>query len=196
MTGMSAVPKSPPSSHDGGQPAPAAAALWPPFHELPFAARLAIRLVLSAALIAAGAFLGYKAPYWMGLVPPDPYSKGEVLKALPDDFPLPPDLELVSAGPGKGLPYRIVWRSPQPPDEINAVYDQAMPSGKWTWAGVERRPDHMEMLRGDRSGDYDHVAKLDLIADGSGSRLTLEFSPIPIASAPGWRHKRFGGNAN
>jgi len=191
------VPKPRPTSHSSGEPASAAtASLWTPLQGLPMGIRIAARVALSVALIAGGAFLGYKAPYWMGLVPPDPYSKGEVLKALPEDFPLPPDLELISAGPGKSLPYRIVWRSSEPPAAVNALYDQALPTATWIWAGVERRPDHMEMLRGDISGDLDHVAKLDLVAEGTGSRLTLEFSPIPVASAPGWRNKHYGNNGD
>ncbi|MBF6600634.1 MAG: hypothetical protein IVW36_09000 [Dehalococcoidia bacterium] len=138
----------------------------------------------------AAAFLG--AAWYAGSTPfpshdPAPYSRQAVLRAIPFDAPLPFDLQLVDAGRGPQLAYRVVWNSTAPPDAVGTQVLQHL-AGSPKWQLAQNTPltgaftTHLARLSAD--GQVTHFAALSVAPQGSGSRVTFDFTPIPTSLAP------------
>jgi hypothetical protein len=117
------------------------------------------------------------------------FSRAQVLRALPADFPAPLDATLRDAGRGGHLPYRIEWSVPAPVSEVAGAMRTRLDDGAWTLAPAADDGDPSTIdLRSTRSagGDLPLVAELRIAADQRGSVLRLEFSPLPASSVPGY----------
>jgi hypothetical protein len=152
---------------------------------------LALRLALSLAVVAAG----YLAGAWAGGVTPfpartvDPYSRTEVLRAVPFDAPLPPELELAHAGRGDQLPYHVEWSAGLAPAEVVADVRTFLEiNPKWAVMTDDPEPGGGVRLVLARSTDFGlmtHYAILRVVEGGAGGAIvTLDFTPIPTSLAP------------
>ena len=148
-------------------------------------ARAAASLAIVAAAYLGAAWYAHIAPF-AGLEP-TPYSRQAVLRAVPFDAPLPYDLTVVEAGHGAPLPYHVAWRSADAPDELaRQVKDHLAGSPKWQLADNTPIAGAFttHLARVQSNGQMTHFAELSVRADGSGSIVTLDFTPIPMVLAP------------
>jgi hypothetical protein len=139
--------------------------------------RPAPRLALAGLLIPAAYFLaayfGHAPPFTQAY---DPFSKGEVLKQLPADFPQPPDRTLESAGKGEELPYHIEWTSGRPVPEVAAIYRELLETDAWDlMLDEETSPSYrVRLARFTEYGFMTHWGMLDVSPWQDGSRITLD----------------------
>ena len=62
----------------------------------------------------------------------DPYfGRSQVLRALPTDFPAPPQASIDGAGAGSHLPYRVEWESDAPTSDVAGLMRQRLDDGTW-----------------------------------------------------------------
>lgn len=144
----------------------------------------------AAAMIAVGAgCLG--AAYVSGSGPfrdAAYFDRTTVLRALPADFPLPPEAELDSVGAGAQLPYRVRWQSRQPASEVAGLMRVRLADGSWKIAGDADSAGAVT-LRSARPalGDAPPVlVQVRIAPDGDGSSVQLEFAPLPVSLVPGY----------
>lgn len=117
------------------------------------------------------------------------FSRAQVLRALPADFPVPLDARLRAAGRGGHLPYRVEWSIDAPISEVAAAMRTRLDDGMWTIVQAADDGDPATIdLRSTRTagGDLPLVAELSIAASRKGSVLLLEFSPLPASSVPGY----------
>ncbi|MEX2226032.1 MAG: glycosyltransferase family 87 protein [Dehalococcoidia bacterium] len=153
-------------------------------------------LAAHASAIACAAAIGYLgAAYVSSNAPfePGPYfSRQAVVDALPADFPLPPGAELRDAGPGTMLPYRIEWSTPLRTSEVAGIMKHRLADGPWSITHTSETDDDTIVLRSARDAagtDGDVVADVSLLPFDGGTRVRLEFSPLPptrIAAYDRW----------
>jgi hypothetical protein len=149
---------------------------------------LAVILTASACAIAAGylgaAYVSQNAPF----APSPLFSRNEIIAALPSDFPLPHDAQLERTGAGDALPYRIEWRTGQPVNEVAAVIQPRLNAGAWSVKRTTESGDAISLhVARDAAGiDGDVVADVTVAPASDGSRITLEFSPLPPSRVQGY----------
>lgn len=152
---------------------------------------LILRLALSLAVVAGA----YVVAAWAGGVTPfpprtvDPYSPKEVLRAIPYDVPLPPELTLADAGRGEELPYHAEWSAGVTPAEIVSDVRTFLDiNPKWQIVTDDPEPGGGVRLVLARSTDFGlmtHYAILRVVEGGAGGAVvTLDFTPIPTSLAP------------
>ncbi len=149
---------------------------------------------LAAGSVAAGyllsAFVSQSGPFR-----PDPFARDAVLRALPYDFPAPPQASIEDAGRGELLPYRVEWTAPAPAGEVAGVIKRRLNDGNWEIVMDESRPDgaRLRALRYSVTGDLDLIGEVVIRPAERGSSLKLEFTPLPTNRVKGyeeWRRNR------
>lgn len=148
---------------------PAAGILW-----------IASVSALVAGVVAAAWFSG-AGPFAV-----DPYfTETQVVRALPADFPLPAGASMRHAGSGDRLPYRIEWMAPGSVSEVAGLLRRKLDGGAWDVVGADSAAS--SSFRSTRSGDGPAVlAEVNIEPAGAGSRIRLEFSPLPPALVSGY----------
>ena len=132
-------------------------------------------------LVVPVVLLAYFASAFYGGAPPftrvyDPFSRSEVEKQVPDDFPLPEGAKLVEAGKGEANLLHLEWTSDAPVDEIAVLYEELLTSPKWELM-LEDDPDpayRIRLAKFDPPGFMSHWAMLDVSEGDEGSSITLE----------------------
>ena len=145
-----------------------------------------------SALAVAAALVGYvSSAYISGNGPfrTDSYfGRNQVLRALPADFPAPPQASLEGAGAGSHLPYRVEWQSSAPTSDVAGLMREQLNDG--TWRVVDSsEADGTIKLRSTRAavgGVPPIIAEIAVTAAGDGSKVLLEFSPLPASTVPGY----------
>ncbi len=150
------------------------------------------RLAVWTAVAAVATCFGYvSSAYVSGNGPfhTDAYfGRTQVLRALPADFPAPPQSRVEAAGAGSHLPYRIEWQSPAHSSDVAGLMREQLNDG--TWRVVDSSDaDGAFKLRSTRAaagGVPPIFAEIAVTAAGAGSKVRLEFSPLPSSSVPGY----------
>jgi hypothetical protein len=150
------------------------------------------KLAAWSALAVAAALVGYvSSAYISGNGPfhADSYfGRTQVLQALPADFPAPPQASIEGAGAGSHLPYRVEWESPARTSDVAGLMREQLNDG--TWRIVDSSDtDGTIRLRSTRAaagGVPPIVAEIAVTAAGAGSKVLLEFSPLPASTVPGY----------
>jgi hypothetical protein len=155
-----------------------------------FTGRPAAMAGFGLACLTAVAFGYVAAAYASGSGPfhNDRYfGREQVLRALPADFPAPAEAQLREAGAGSRLPYRIEWTTDARTSDVAGIMRTQLDNGLWK---VVEPPDDGDPatidLRSARSGEAPVIAEVNIEPRGSGSRVQLEFSPLPASSVPGY----------
>jgi hypothetical protein len=85
------------------------------------------------------------------------------------------------------LPYRIEWTTDARTSDVAGIMRTQLDNGLWK---VVEPPDDGDPatidLRSARSGEAPVIAEVNIEPRGSGSRVQLEFSPLPASSVPGY----------
>ena len=152
------------------------------------APKLAAWGVLAAVALCVGyvssAYVSGNAPFRTDRY----FGRGQVLRALPGDFPVPPRASIDGAGPGSHLPYRVEWETPAHTSDVAGLMRAKLNDG--TWRVVDSSDtDGVLKLRSTRAGAGGRppiIAEIAVTAEGAGSRVLLEFSPLPSSSVPGY----------
>jgi hypothetical protein len=136
-------------------------------------ARFALAGLLIAPAYFATAYVGHAPPFAQAY---DPFSRGEVLRQVPSDFPLPPDRTLEEAGEGATLPYHIAWTSGEPVSEVAGVYRKLLQGNTWELMLAESEvPSYrVRLARFTPFGFMTHWAMLDVSPWQDGSRISLD----------------------
>lgn len=130
----------------------------------------------------------YAAAYVSGSGPfeHDPYFNHDaVVAALPADFPLPARSSLEDAGAGTVYPYRIEWKTDARVNEVAGIMRTRLRDGTWRVLESTEDADGLQM-KSARNGEPPVVAAVAVEPEGAGSRITVEFSPVPASSVPGY----------
>jgi hypothetical protein len=181
---------------------------------MPRRAAPATRLTFGA--LAAGAMLAgaLSAAFVTGAGPfrsEGDFGRSRILAALPADFPAPASARIDDTGAGARYPYRVEWRTDAPASEVAAAMRQRLGAGAWSIvnssavAPATRAPGDAaasgaatfghttpaaETFRSARSatGGAPVIADITIEPAGHGSRVRVEFSPLPASSIPGYQH--------
>ena len=150
------------------------------------------KLAAWGVLAAVAVLFGYvSSAYVSGNAPfrTDRYfGRGQVLRALPQDFPVPPRASIDGAGPGSHLPYRVVWETPGRTSDVAGLMRTQLNDGTWRVVDSSEE-DGKVRLRSTRAaadGLPPVIAEIAISAAGAGSKVSLEFSPLPSSSVPGY----------
>jgi hypothetical protein len=146
-----------------------------------------------AALAGVALVAGYGASAYVSGSGPfhrDAYfGRAAVLRALPADFPALDGSHVQNAGAGSHLPYRIEWDVEGTTSEVAGIMRQRLADG--TWKIVDSQADggdvRLRTARGAAGGAPPVVGEIDIVAAGGGSRVRLEFSPLPSSLVPGYQ---------
>lgn len=144
------------------------------------------------AAVAGAMVCGYLgAAYVSRNAPFEPaalFSRQTIVSALPSDFPLPDDAQLEAARAGDALPYRIEWHSDRSADDVVATVSIGLDDGPWALKRTTESGDAIA-LQAARDGagiDGDVIANVTLQPSPNGSRITIEFSPLPPSRVDGY----------
>jgi hypothetical protein len=147
----------------------------------------ASRVLAAPAMLVAGVIA---AAWVVGAGPfasPGLYSRADVLAALPDDFPPPPAAGLGGAGAGSRLPYRIDWHSDEPVSAVAGAMRERLADGSWRVVDERANGEGVSLRAAREAAEGDrYVGELSIVPDGQGSRLRLEFAPLPISRVPSY----------
>jgi hypothetical protein len=140
---------------------------------VPSVGRLALAGLLISTAFFTAAYVAHAPPFAQAY---DPFSKGEVLKQIPSDFPLPPDRKLVTAGEGEELPYRIEWTSGAPASEVAEIYRELLAGDSWELMLAESSGSsyRVRLARFTPYRFMTHWGMLDVSPEQDGSRITLD----------------------
>jgi len=144
---------------------------------------------VAAAMLAAGylggAYVSNSVPFRSeGL-----FSRTTVLNALPVDFPVVPGSRVEGAGAGTRLPYRVEWDTPAAMSEVAGIMRQRLADGTWKIVDSSIGEGDDVRLRSARAAGGSGtpvIAEVDIIPNGRGSRVRVEFSPLPTSSVPNY----------
>jgi hypothetical protein len=132
-----------------------------------------------------GAYVSNSAPF---RTPPF-FSQTTVLQALPVDFPIVPGSHMEGAGVGARLPYRVEWDAPGATSEVAGLMRERLGDGSWKIIDSSVGSGEDVTLRTARAADGDGasvLADVEISPNGRGSRVRLEFSPVPASSVPNY----------
>jgi hypothetical protein len=117
------------------------------------------------------------------------FGRAAVLRALPSDFPAPDRSRVQSAGAGSHLPYRVEWDVDGATSEVAGILRQRLADG--TWKIVDSQTDggdvRLRAARPAAGAAPPVVSEIDIAPSGRGSRVRLEFSPLPSSLVPGYQ---------
>jgi hypothetical protein len=119
----------------------------------------------------------------------DPYfGRGQVLRALPADFPVPPQAHIDGAGSGSHLPYRVEWQSDARTSDVAGLMRTQLDDGTWRIVDSSDADGtvHLRSARAGSGASPPVIAEIAVSAAGSDSRVRLEFSPLPASTVPGY----------
>ncbi len=148
----------------------------------------AVVAVAAATALVAGygvaAYVSGGAPFHRDAY----FGRTEVLRALPPDFPVPDDARIDAAGAGAQLPYRVEWQVGAPSSEVAGLMRQRLSDGSWKVvdAQVDGAATTLRTARGGGFGAPAVLGDVAIVPAGAGSRIRLEFSPLPASSVPGY----------
>ncbi|HXK33502.1 MAG TPA: hypothetical protein VNM91_05745, partial [Dehalococcoidia bacterium] len=108
------------------------------------------------------------------------------IAALPADFPLPAKSSVEEAGAGTLYPYRIEWKTDARVNEVAGIMRTRLRDGKWRVLESTEDANGLQM-KSARTGEPPVVAEVAVEPEGKGSRIRLEFSPVPASSVPGYQ---------
>ena len=153
-----------------------------------YAPRLAVWGVVASAAMFAG-YVGSAYVSGNGPFRTDPYfGRNQVLRALPADFPAPAQSSIEDAGAGSHLPYRVEWASQARTSEVAGLMRERLGDGSWRVVDSSE-VDGTIKVRSTRAGSAGVppiIAEIVVTAAGAGSRVLLEFSPLPASSVKGY----------
>ena len=132
-----------------------------------------------------GAYVSNSAPF---RTPPF-FSQATVLQALPADFPVVPGSHMEDAGVGARLPYRVEWDAPGATSEVAGLMRERLGDGSWKIVDSSVGSGEDVTLRTARAADGNGasvLADVEISPNGQGSRVRLEFSPVPASSVPNY----------
>lgn len=150
------------------------------------------KVALWGALAAIAVCFGYvSSAYVSGNGPfhTDPYfGRNQVLHALPADFPAPPEASIEGTGAGSHLPYRVEWETPARTSDVAALMRTKLNDGTWRVVDSTDADGAFKLrsMRAGAGGLPPIIAEIAVTAAGAGSRVLLEFSPLPSSSVPGY----------
>jgi len=150
------------------------------------------RLVIWGVAASVAVLVGYAGSAWVsgnGPFRADPYfSRSQVLRALPADFPAPPRSSIEGAGAGAHLPYRVEWDSGAQTSEVAGLMRAQLADGSWRIVDSSAIDGTIKLrsTRAASSGVPPIIAEVAVTAAGAGSRVRLEFSPLPATSVRGY----------
>lgn len=157
--------------------------------------RVATGMTVASVMIAAGALAG---AFVTGAGPfrsQGDFARGRILAALPADFPVPPQSDIEDTGAGAHYPYRVEWRTDAPTSEVAGLMRERLDDGTWrvvdasAAAGGRTPTGDGATFRSARSatGGLPVIAEINIEPSGDGSRVRVEFSPLPASSIPGYQ---------
>lgn len=114
------------------------------------------------------------------------FSRGRILAALPADFPVPPQSDVEDAGPGTHYPYRIEWQTPARTSDVLGLMRVQLDDGTWQVVNGDDAGATLRSTRRTTNESAPIIAEVRVEPDGEGSRVHLEFSPLPSSSVPGY----------
>jgi hypothetical protein len=149
------------------------------------------RLVAWGALAAAVAVGYMSSAYVSGNGPfhTDAYfGRGQVLRALPADFPAPPQASIEGAGSGSHLPYRVEWQSSARTSDVAGLMREQLNDGTWRVVDSSDTDGTIKLrsARAAANGLPPIIAEIAVTAAGAGTKVLLEFSPLPSSTVPGY----------
>jgi hypothetical protein len=150
------------------------------------------KFALWGAVAAVAACFGYvSSAYVSGNGPfhSDPYfGRGQVLRALPQDFPAPSQARIDGAGAGSHLPYRVDWQSSEPTSDVAGIMRERLDDGTWRIVDSSAADGTIKLrsARAAANGLPPVIAEIAVSAAGAGSKVQLEFSPLPASAVPGY----------
>lgn len=154
--------------------------------------RHASKLAAWGVLAAVAACFGYfSSAYVSGNGPfhTDPYfGRNQVLRALPADFPAPPAASIAGVGAGTHLPYRVEWETPQRTSDVAGLMRARLNDGTWRVVDSSNEDGKLKLrsARAGAGGLPPIIAEIAVTAASTGSRVLLEFSPLPSSNVPGY----------
>jgi hypothetical protein len=158
---------------------------------------LASTLAVAAVMISSGALAGASITGAGPFRSQGDFARGRILAALPPDFPVPPQSDLEDTGAGAHYPYRVEWQTDAPTSEVAGLMRQRLDDGTWrivdTSAPANSPSAHsagdVSTFRTARSADgaTPVIAEINVEPSGGGSRVRVEFSPLPASSIPGYQ---------
>jgi len=145
---------------------------------------IALAAVVVPASFFTSAYLGHAPPFTQTY---DPFAPSEVLKVIPDDFPLPQDSKLRDAGEGDQLPYHIEWTSSEPVAAIAPLYEELLTTEPWELMLAESEGDSygIRLGRFTSFGFMTHWGILDVSPTDDGSLITLDLFVTQLISVSG-----------
>ena len=149
---------------------------------------LAVIVCAAGCAMAAGylgaAYVSHNAPF----APSPLFSRSEIIAALPADFPAPDDARLERTGAGGTLPYRIEWQSDRPVNDVVADVSIGLAARPWSLKRTTGAGDAvvLQAARDDAGTDGDVIANVMVEPASHGSRIALEFSPLPPMRVEGY----------
>ena len=137
-------------------------------------------VALTSGFVVAG-FVSQSGPF-----KPGPFSRQTVLRALPDDFPVPADTKLHGAGRGTLLPYQVDWETTLPVADVFRFYEEQLSEGIWTvlLAETDEASVSLRTARFNQQGEMDVFADVRALTIAGGSAVTLQFTLIPTNRVP------------
>jgi hypothetical protein len=117
------------------------------------------------------------------------FNESQVMRALPVDFPVPSEATVEHVGAGSDLPYRIDWQTDASTSEVAGILREKLADGTWRIVESQNTGDGLTLRtsRGANSAGAPIVADVQITASGQGSRVRLEFTPLPSSSIPGYQ---------
>jgi hypothetical protein len=139
------------------------------------------RVWLAGAALLPLVPVAYFVAAFIAEVPPfdhayDPFAPTEVLKQVPEDFPVPQDSRLRDAGQGARLPYHVEWTTDEPVSEVAGIYRRLVSGDHWELMLDEGgSPSYRARIaRFSPHGFMTHWAMLDVSPWRNGSRISLD----------------------
>ena len=149
--------------------------------------RLALGITVALVALSSGyllsAFVSQNGPFRAG-----PFDRQTVLRALPADFPLPPESTIEHAGRGALLPYRVQWQSTQPTSEVASLLRRKLDVGDWeiVLADGDENGLRLRTVRNGIDGEMEFFGEVTVAESEDGTVTQLEFTPIPTTLVPGF----------
>ena len=139
-------------------------------------------LALSSGYLVS-AFVSQNGPFRAG-----PFGRQAVLRALPSDFPVPPESTVEDAGRGTLLPYRVEWRTTEPTGEVAGLPRRRLDDGNWEIVLAEGDETQLRLrtIRLGIDGVIELFAEVRVTESADGSALHVEFTPLPTSLVPGF----------
>ena len=92
------------------------------------------------------------------------------------------------AGAGSHLPYRVDWQSSEPTSDVAGIMRERLDDGTWRIVDSSAADGTIKLrsARAAANGLPPVIAEIAVSAAGAGSKVQLEFSPLPASAVPGY----------